>query len=289
MSPLLANIALNGIETIHHSIRYADDMVFILKPQDNADVILAQVREFLEVRGMNVSERKTKITASTDGFDFLGWHFQVQLNGKFRSTPSQENFKAFRKKVKAIVNNANYGANVKARKLAPLVRGWRNYHRYCSMNGAKHSLTFIQKRAYQVFNRESRQNRHTCKILRNQAFPAVSWSVNRHINVKGSKSPYDGDLVYWSKRNSALYTGLTARILAKQNHTCKACGHKLLDDERVHLHHVDGNHANWKPNNLQALHESCHDALHGQGSRLEYREPDAVKVARPDLTGRGGA
>jgi retron-type reverse transcriptase len=81
-------------------------MVFILKPEDNADDILNQVREFLAARGMNVSERKTKITASTDGFDFLGWHFQVQLNGKFRSTPSEENFKAFRKKVKAIVNNA---------------------------------------------------------------------------------------------------------------------------------------------------------------------------------------
>ena len=58
---------------------------------------------------MKVSERKTKVTATTDGFDFLGWHFKVQKNGKFRSTPSGENFKAFRKKVKHIVNNSNYG------------------------------------------------------------------------------------------------------------------------------------------------------------------------------------
>lgn len=29
ISPLLANIALNGIEDIHTSVRYADDMVFI--------------------------------------------------------------------------------------------------------------------------------------------------------------------------------------------------------------------------------------------------------------------
>ncbi|NEP01504.1 MAG: hypothetical protein F6K58_23180 [Symploca sp. SIO2E9] len=32
VSPLLANIALNGIEEIHQSVRYADDMVIILKP-----------------------------------------------------------------------------------------------------------------------------------------------------------------------------------------------------------------------------------------------------------------
>ena len=36
-SPLLANIALNGIEQIHTSVRYADDMVFILKPKDDAE------------------------------------------------------------------------------------------------------------------------------------------------------------------------------------------------------------------------------------------------------------
>ncbi|HEY9768637.1 MAG TPA: reverse transcriptase domain-containing protein [Coleofasciculaceae cyanobacterium] len=61
-SPLLANIALNGIEQIHYSIRYADDMVFILKPQDEANKILESVKEFLAVRGMEVSEQKTKLT-----------------------------------------------------------------------------------------------------------------------------------------------------------------------------------------------------------------------------------
>ena len=39
VSPDLANIALNGIENIHPSVRYADDMVFFLKPRDNAEKI----------------------------------------------------------------------------------------------------------------------------------------------------------------------------------------------------------------------------------------------------------
>ena len=72
VSPLLANIALNGIEDLHQSVRYADDMVFILKPQDDAAEILARIREFLADRGLKVSERKTKLTRTTDGFDFLG-------------------------------------------------------------------------------------------------------------------------------------------------------------------------------------------------------------------------
>ena len=77
VSPLLANIALNGIEEIHQSVRYADDMVIILKPKDDATAILDKVSEFLAERGMKVSEKKTKLTATKDGFDFLGWHFKV--------------------------------------------------------------------------------------------------------------------------------------------------------------------------------------------------------------------
>ncbi|WP_324610996.1 reverse transcriptase domain-containing protein [Moorena producens] len=71
VSPLLANVALNGIEDIHTSLRYADDMVFILKPKDNAEKILQKVKEFLAERGMEISEEKTKLTKATDGFNFL--------------------------------------------------------------------------------------------------------------------------------------------------------------------------------------------------------------------------
>ncbi len=266
VSPLLANIALNGIEEIHQSVRYADDMVFVLKPNDNAELILDKISQFLAERGMKVSEKKTKLTASTDGFDFLGWHFKVQSNGKFRCVPSVDNFKAFRKKVKAIVNNSNYGSAEKAIKLAPVVRGWRNYHRFCKMDGSRFSLFHIQQRAFRVFNKETKLNRHDSKKLLNKAFPAIPYSENRHINVKGVKSPFDGDLAYWSERNSKLYDGETSKTLKRQNHACASCGLKLLSDERVHLHHVDGNHANWKKQNLMAIHESCHDYTHmGKG------------------------
>lgn len=262
ISPLLANVALNGIEEIHQSIRYADDMVFILKPDDDAEEILQQVSKFLAERGMKVSERKTKLTASTDGFDFLGWHFKVQANGKFKSTPSEDNFKTFRHQVKKIVNCSNYGAKEKAKKLAPLVRGWRNYHRYCKMDGSRFSLWYINHRTWKVFNKESSLNRELVTKLIKEAFPSISYSENKFVNVKGDKSPFDGDLVYWSSRNSKMYDGATSKALQKQNHTCGHCGLKMLSDERVHLHHVDGKHNNWNPKNLIAIHESCHDYTH---------------------------
>ena len=114
VSPLLDNIALNGIESIHRyhvnrgrritdktppssivepSIRYADDMVIVLRPEDDATKILADIDNFLAARGMKISVKKTKITATTEGFDFLGWHFKVLSDGRFKSCPSENNFK----------------------------------------------------------------------------------------------------------------------------------------------------------------------------------------------------
>jgi RNA-directed DNA polymerase len=275
VSPLLANIALNGIEDIHKSVRYADDMVIILKSEDDANVILERISEFLAQKGMKVSERKTKLTATTDGFDFLGWNFKIQQNGKFRSTPSVDNYKAFRQKVKYIVNNSNYGATTKAMKLAPVVRGWRNYHKYCKMDGSRHSLYFIQKRAYRVFNKETKQNRHSSKSLLDKAFPAVPYSENKHINVKGEKSPYDGDMSYWSERHSKLYDGSTSKAIKKQDRKCVACGLTFIGEEKIHLHHLDRNHDNWDKKNLVAIHESCHDYIHmnTRGNVIAIHEP----------------
>ena len=275
VSPLLANIALNGIEEIHTCVRYADDMVIILKPQDDAEAILNRISEFLAERGMKVSERKTKVTATTDGFDFLGWHFKVQKNGKFRSTPSVENFKAFRKKVKHIVNNSNYGATEKAKNLAPVVRGWRNYHKYCKMDGSRNSLWFIRLRTFKVFNKEAKQNRDSVTKLIEKVFSGIPYSENKHINVKGEKSPYDGDISYWSERKSKLYDGATSKAIKKQSRKCIACGLTFIGEEKVHLHHADGNHDNWDKKNLVAIHESCHDYVHmsNRGKVVVIHEP----------------
>ena len=283
VSPLLANIALNGIESIHRyhnesrkritpntaqkdiiepTIRYADDMVIILRPQDDAEEILERINQFLADRGMNVSQKKTKITATTDGFDFLGWNFKVQDNGKLKCVPSVDNFRAFRKKVKVIVNCPNYGSKVKAQKLAPIVRGWREYHKYCDMSSARNSLWFMQLRTFRVFNKEKKNVLDSSIKLVEKAFPKVPWKENAFSNVKGNKSPFDGDITYWSERNSKLYNGDTSKALKRQDHTCDYCGLRMLPGEKVHLHHVDGNHQNWKTKNLVAIHESCHDYIH---------------------------
>ncbi|NEP85226.1 MAG: hypothetical protein F6K39_48360, partial [Okeania sp. SIO3B3] len=289
ISPLLANISLNGIESLDignkepaKCIRYADDLVFIIDPGFTPDLhkkhsvrkyerlvnqemkcIEEEVQRFLKIRGLETKPSKTRLVKATDGFDFLGWHFYVQTNNhKFKSVPSEENFKAFREKAKAIINSSAYGAKVKAQKLAPIIRGWRNYHKSCKLDDSRFSLYFMTKRAYTVFNKEQKLNKYTAKQLIDKAFPNPGWKENDHIMVKGNKSPFDGDIAYWSKRNSKLYDGATSRALTKQNHKCDYCGLSFSDGERVELHHVDGNHNNWKKENLVAVHRSCHHYIH---------------------------
>ncbi len=270
ISPLLANIALDGIEAIHKSLRYADDMVIIVKPEENAEEILNKIEEFLSERGLNISKKKTKLNASTDGFDFLGWHFYVQSNNdKFRCIPSTENFKAFHKKVKEIVQNSCYGSETKAMKIAPIVRGWRNYHKFCKMDGSRFSLWHLSYSTFKRFLKEKRMNKQHAKKLSKRAFPDIGYSENKFIKVKSDKSPYDGDTPYWSKRNSGMYDGITAKAMKKQNHKCGYCGLSLLSGERVHLHHIDENHNNWKWNNLKVVHQSCHQYIHMSSSGKE--------------------
>lgn len=287
ISPLLANIALDGIEDcggyvrkmdghgkharmrtfLTPGIRYADDMVFVIEPQQCPKAIETKVRNHLSNLGLNVNEAKTRLVNSTNGFDFLGWNFRVKPNGKKKVVPSVQNFLDFRKKVKAIVNSSSYGAKVKSVKLAPIVRGWRAYHRFCDMTGSRFSLWFINHRAWKVFNREPRQNKHSVTALIKQAFPAIGQKQGGFVMVKGGRSIFDGDLAYWSKCNSKHYHGPTSRTLAKQNHTCGLCGQHMLDGERVHLHHKDGNPSNRSLKNLLAVHESCHTYHHMSNQR----------------------
>lgn len=120
----------------------------------------------------------------------------------------------------------------------------------------------MELRTWKVFNKEKKLNRYQVNDLINKAFPRVPYAENRHVNVAGERSPYDGDILYWSTRNSKLYNGITASLLRKQRHICGHCEAKLLDDERVQLHHIDSNHNNWRGQNLMVVHQSCHDYIH---------------------------
>jgi RNA-directed DNA polymerase len=279
ISPLLANIVLHGLENVGQEVRYtrishrqvdtikglryADDVIFFLKPGDDPESLRRHIDNFLETRGLKVKEAKTKVVHSTDSFDFLGWNFAVKPNGKFSSTPSQKATKSIKTKVKEVMLDSRFTLEQRIDKCGSVVRGWRNYHRFCDMSN--HDLWATAHWTWQFIRKQGRYDRSQTNKVIHRAFPSVKWSVCRFVNVPGEKSPYDGDITYWSKRENANYDGKTAQLLRKQNHKCKHCNLAFVPGDTVELHHIDGNHANWKALNLEVLHRECHQhqSIHG--------------------------
>lgn len=273
ISPLLANIALNGIEDCHRMpkwitcLRYADDLVFIFKTQPGEGAkrqILGRIEKFLETRGLRIKESKTRVVKATEGFDFLGWNFKVKPNGKFISIPAKEQTKKVKAKVKETMKDSRFTLEQRIAKCGSLIRGWRNYNQFCDMSD--NNLWAQNYWTWKFIRKQGRYDRQGTTGVMAQAFPTVAWKVNDHINVIGDKSVFDGDLPYWAKRGNRNYSGIHASLLKQQSFKCQACGLSFLSDDKVELHHKDGIHANWKMSNLEMLHRHSHQhkPIHGE-------------------------
>jgi 5-methylcytosine-specific restriction endonuclease McrA len=270
ISPLLANLVLHGLEDIGNKytksglekrgqtrgFRYADDVVYILQPNDDAGALRVRIDDFLASRGLKVKEAKTKLVHSIDGFDFLGWHLKVKPNGKFISTPSQASYRQIKDRVKETMKDNRFNLEQRIAKCGLIVRGWRNYHKFCDMS--TDNLWFSRYWTWKYIRKQGSYNRQQTNQVIETAFPPIKWSVNSHINVQGDKSPFDGDTIYWSQRSNKSYSGLTANLMKRQKHTCNQCGLKFFPGDIFELHHIDGDCLNQKRTNMEILHRGCH-------------------------------
>jgi RNA-directed DNA polymerase len=50
--------------------------------------------------------------------------------------------------------------------------------------------------------------------------------------------------------------------MRQQRGRCGQCNLSFTSQEVLEVHHIDGNHANNKWDNLQLLHGHCHDRIH---------------------------
>src|SRR6266446_3223669 len=150
-SPLLANIALHGMEEAigvkydyrgqligkRAVVRYADDFVCFCETREDAERVQGILKEWLKERGLTLSEEKTRIVHLTEGFDFLGFNIRhypapktSRTGWKLLIKPSKESVQDMRTKLKALWEKA-HGMNVQAvlGKFNPVIRGWANYFR----------------------------------------------------------------------------------------------------------------------------------------------------------------
>ena len=268
ISPLLCNIALHGIEDIwnenicktrnrQRGLRYADDLIYFIKPNEDANILRNKIDVFLEERGLNVKESKTKLVKSTEGFDFLGWHFKVKSkNNKFVSYPTSKSRNQLINKIKTTMKDTRFTLDQRLNKVKVIYNGWWNYNKYCDMRQI--NLWSIKSWTNNYVKRHSKMSRKKRIETMSSIFTGQTFSVNAHVSVVGTKSPYDNDWLYWARRRCKRYTGPLLITATKQNYKCLHCGNPFRSDDIIELHHIDGNSNNNKMSNYAALHRYCH-------------------------------
>src|SRR5579862_1150528 len=149
ISPLLANIALHGMEAAieikrknykakykRAVVKYADDFAILCESQEDAERAKQLIAEWLKERGLTLSEEKTRIVHLSEGFDFLGMNIRLYTTKKKKSglvlliRPSKKSVLKIREKLREQWMLSR-GSNVDTvmDRLNPIIRGWANYHR----------------------------------------------------------------------------------------------------------------------------------------------------------------
>jgi RNA-directed DNA polymerase len=310
VSPLLANVALHGLEeTLVNAVprkykvtavRYADDLIVLCANLE----ILMKLKEVIEVWlaeiGLRLKSSKTRITHTLNeyegnvGFDFLGFNIRQYWVGKYHTRPyrGKSGYKTLIKpsktatkrhlhKVREIIHRYR-GAPQCAliATLNPVIRGWTRYYRSCV---ASHTFRRMDD---QVFHKLRRwaiyRHRHKSRGWISRRYwqrrgggPSFSdgtstliryadTRIMRHVKVRGDKSPYDGDWVYWGRRMGRDPTkpGWVVRLLKQQGGRCVLCGLYFVTEDITEVHHWDGNRTNNRYANLALLHGHCHDQTH---------------------------
>lgn len=157
ISPLLANIALHGMEKRikqafprANFVRYADDFVIL-----HEDITVVQrcretISEWLKGMGLELKPSKTRLIHTLNryedngaGFDFLGFTIRQYRVGKYQSgknngnllgfktliTPSQEKQKIHYEQVaKTIDAHSSTPQSALIGHLNPIIQGWANYY-----------------------------------------------------------------------------------------------------------------------------------------------------------------
>ena len=231
ISPVLANLALDGLEEVLEShfgkkntkasyktkvnyVRYADDFIVTgISKELLEHEVRPIVEAFMAKRGLSLSPEKTVITHISEGFDFLGQNVR-KYNGKCLIKPSRKNLKTFLANVRSVLNGHKTApAWWIVQKLNPMIRGWANYHRAVV---AKETFNYVDYRIWKMLWQWcKRRHLSRCKRWikgkyfktvgqRHWVFQGVSpdgkvlsllyandTPIKRHTKIKAEANPYD--------------------------------------------------------------------------------------------------
>lgn len=234
ISPLLANIALDGMERLFGAetpdgrylppsrrkrrnkgiglVRFADDFVVTAPSREVLEEYVApRIVNFLRERGLTLNEVKTRIVHVTEGFDFLGFHIR-RLKHRLLTRPQKSKAQTHVRAIKEYLRTHRQARTAQViRELNPLIRGWATYYRYCA---AKETFYYVDHQVWHAVWRwvKRRHPNKSVKWRRRRYYRSTrsySWEfsagkvfllrhgkvpVFRYTKVTGHHSPYDPTL-----------------------------------------------------------------------------------------------
>ena len=138
LSPLLSNILLNELDyELGHRhlnfVRYADDVVIVLKSKAAATRVMYSVTSWIERKlGLKVNATKTKVTPPSK-LKYLGFGFWSD-KGEWKARPHEDSVERLKRKLKALCKrNWSMDLTYRIKKINEVSRGWINYFRIGSM------------------------------------------------------------------------------------------------------------------------------------------------------------
>ncbi|WP_220468241.1 reverse transcriptase domain-containing protein [Wolbachia pipientis] len=274
-------------------IFYADDFVIIHESEEIILKAKVLVEEWLKTIGLELKPSKARIThtlkGEKPGFDFLGFRVrQYPINHGKRShktiiTPSRESMKQHTYTIKHKLRKLR-GESQEAviKHINPIIRGWCQYYTSvvsCKAFGLLDHIMFGKLWKWAVYKHHNKGKRWI-KEKYFKKYGNDNWRfmtsngvnltrhgdyvIKGHIKVKGTKSPYDGDWVYWGNRLKKVpdKPARMINLLKLQQGKCDYCQLWFKNDDILEVHHKDQNKKNNITKNLSLLHGHCHDNLH---------------------------
>lgn len=202
ISPLLANIALHGLEfylkkfvaTLPGApypggenktrvktsalgvVRYADDLILIHRNKNILESCIKQTKSWLQEMGLDINKDKSSLKEGTEGFKFLGFQFCL-IRKKFpyykiKIYPSKESQKSMLDKVRNIlITQRAISTYALIEKLRPIILGWAKYYNSCECQRvfSKQSYLIFQKLRAWVFRRDRKNNK---SVIKERYFPS---------------------------------------------------------------------------------------------------------------------
>ncbi|MBS3938332.1 MAG: group II intron reverse transcriptase/maturase [Peptococcaceae bacterium] len=301
ISPCLANFTLDGLEKVLKEhfrnrkvnfIRYADDFVVTGESKEVlTEEVKPMIEDFLKVRGLELSQEKTKITHIDEGFTFLGWHFR-KYSGKLIIKPADWNIKNFLAKVRKVrKDNKSAKQENLIQLLNPIVRGWSNYHKPVC---AKETFSKVDNEVWKILwqwakRRHPEKNygwvkNHYFGKIGNQTgifkinnlklLMASDTKIQRHVKIKSDANPFDKKWeMYFEERlfnkmkGTLRGSGERLTLWMKQNGKCLNCRTPMdLEKEELNTHHILPLCEGGKDiiSNLVLLHGNCHRQVHNR-------------------------